>query len=174
MPKQFKILIGSALGILVFGGVLFYAQPKPQESIHDNMDPASSEMSLKLSIDPVNYDFGTISMKNNEVTKTFAIKNSQDQAILISDIYTSCMCTVARIKLGADQYGPFGMLGGHGGSGNTKLGRTIEAGQEASLDVTFDPNAHGPSGIGIIERTVTIKSSTGELATMNIKANVTP
>lgn len=169
MPKQLIWVSVIAVGIIVLGGVLFYAQPKPQD--HSSMNVESSGNALNLVLDPVNYDFGTISMKNGLVTKAFSVKNELTEAVKLSELYTSCMCTSAKIKIGSEQYGPFGMLG-HGAM--KMLNQTLEPGQEAQLEVTFDPNAHGPSGIGVIERTVTLKSDKGELANMNIKATVTP
>lgn len=169
MPKQLIWVIVIAVGIMVLGGVLFYAQPKPQD--HSSMNVEASGNQLNLKLDPVNYDFGTISMKNGLVTKAFSVKNEQNEPVKLSELYTSCMCTEAKIKIGSEQYGPFGMLG-HGAM--KMLNQSLAAGQEAQLEVTFDPNAHGPSGIGIIERTVTLKSDNGDVANVNIKATVTP
>lgn len=169
MSKQFIWVIVIAVGVLVFGGVLFYAQPEPQD--HSSMNTENSDNTLNLKLDPVNYDFGTISMKNGLVTKAFSVKNEQTEPIKLSELYTSCMCTEAKIKIGSEQFGPFGMLG-HGAM--KMLNQSLAPGQEAQLEVTFDPNAHGPSGIGVIERVVTLKSDKGDLANVNIKATVTP
>lgn len=169
MPKQLIWVIVIAVGIMVLGGVLFYAQPEPQD--HSSMNVESSGNTLNLKLDPINYDFGTISMKNGLVTKAFSVKNEQNEPVKLSELYTSCMCTEAKIKIGSEQYGPFGMLG-HGSM--KMLNQSLVPGQEAQLEVTFDPNAHGPSGIGVIERTVTLKSDKGDLANVNIKATVTP
>ena len=169
MPKQFIWLIVGAAGIMVLGGVLFYAQPKAQD--HSAMDVKSSGNALNVKVDPLYYDFGTISMKNGLVTKSFSVKNEQEQSVDLAELYTSCMCTLAKIKIEQSEYGPFGMLG-HGAM--KMLNQSLAPGQEAQLEVTFDPNAHGPSGIGVIERIVTLKSGKGELANINIKATVTP
>jgi hypothetical protein len=169
MPKQFIWAIVGAVGVMVLGGVLFYAQPEPQD--HSSMNVRGSGNPLNINVDPMNYDFGTISMKNGLVTKTFSVKNGQGDPVELAELYTSCMCTTAKIKIGQSDYGPFGMLG-HGAM--KMLDQSLAPGQEAQLEVTFDPNAHGPSGIGVIERTVTLKSKTGELIAVNIKATVTP
>jgi hypothetical protein len=50
----------------------------------------------------------------------------------------------------------------------------LEPNQEASIEVEYDPNAHGPSGVGRIERSVIIEGRDGKLVTLNIIANVTP
>lgn len=169
MAKQLIWIIVIAVGVVVLGGVLFYAQPKARDHSAMNVEASGNQLNLKLN--PINYDFGTISMKNGLVTKAFMVKNEQTEPVKLSELYTSCMCTSAKIKIGADGYGPFGMLG-HGGM--KMLNQSLAPGQEAQLEVTFNPNAHGPSGIGVIERTVTLKSDKGDLANVNIKATVTP
>ncbi len=50
----------------------------------------------------------------------------------------------------------------------------LEPNQEAEIEVEYDPNAHGPSGVGRIERSVIVDGRDGKLATYNIIANVTP
>ena len=169
MPKQIKWLIAVAVGLIGLGGVLFYAQPKDQD--HSQMPDQVSGSNLNLLLDPPNYDFGMISMKNGLVTKSFQVKNEQDQDLDLSTVYTSCMCTNAKIVIDGQEYGPFGMQG-HGAM--KMLNQKLRAGQSAQLLVTFDPNAHGPSGIGVIERTVSLESQRGDIASVNIKANVTP
>lgn len=169
MPHQLKILIFAAIGLIILGGVLFYAQPKSSD--HSTMAAQPSADSLKVAMEPQNYDFGTISMKNGLVNKEFTIKNNQTDPLFLSEVYTSCMCTNAQIRINNQEFGPFGMQG-HGAM--KMLNQSLSAGQEARLVVTFDPNAHGPSGIGVIERSVTIQSDNGETASINIKANVTP
>jgi len=169
MPKQVSWLIGVAIVVLGMGGVLFYAQPKDQD--HSQMPAQPSGNSLNISLEPANYDFGTISMKDGLVTKSFQVKNTLDKDFDLSTVYTSCMCTNAKFVLDGEEYGPFGMQG-HGAM--KMLNKVLKAGQEAQLLVTFDPNAHGPSGIGVIERSVSIQSADGDVASVNIKANVTP
>ncbi len=169
MPNQLKILIIGAIGVIGIGTALFFAQPKDQD--HSQMPAQASGQTLKLSIDPDNYDFGTISMKDGLVTKSFKVRNDQTGEIDLSTVYTSCMCTSAKIIIEGQEYGPFGMQG-HGAM--KMLNKKLFPGQEAELRVTFDPNAHGPSGIGVIERSVSMQSSAGDVASVNIKANVTP
>lgn len=169
MPKQIKLLIVAGLGVIILGWVLFYAQPKDQD--HSAMNATVLGKTLNLKLDPQNYDFGTISMKNGLASKSFTVRNDQNQPISLAELYTSCMCTNVKIKIKDIEYGPFGMQG-HGAM--KMLNQVLGAGEEAQLEVIFDPNAHGPSGIGQIERTITIQSDKGEIASVNIKANVTP
>lgn len=117
------------------------------------------------------HDFGTISMKNGKVTTTFKLKNIKSEPVELTRLYTSCMCTNATLKLSGQSEGPFGMIG-HGSI--PKFSDMLASGQEAEVEVVFDPNAHGPAGVGTIERTVTIEGKDGKLAELNIKATVTP
>lgn len=81
------------------------------------------------------------------------------------------MCTNVFLLIDGEREGPFGMPG-HGIL--RSVGRVLQPGAESTLEVQFDPNAHGPAGVGLIQRTVAIEGSGRELAAFSIKANVTP
>jgi hypothetical protein len=51
---------------------------------------------------------------------------------------------------------------------------TLGPQQEGDIEVVYDPNAHGPSGVGTIERSIIVEGKGNTLATLNIKATVTP
>lgn len=118
------------------------------------------------------YNFGTISMKNGNVTKDFIITNPTDKDILLSSITTSCMCTNAFIiNNDGNKKGPFGMSG-HGYV--PPANETIKAGENSTLQIVYDPNAHGPAGVGFIDRFVTLVDENGNELQIEIKATVTP
>ena len=142
MRKQLIWAIAIAVGVMVLGGILFYAQPKDQD--HSAMNVENSGNPLNLKVDPLNYDFGTISMKNGLVTKFFKVKNIQTNDIDLSTVYTSCMCTSAKFVIDGQEYGPFGMQG-HGTM--KMLNKKLTVGQEAELVVTFYPHTPSPSQI---------------------------
>ena len=116
------------------------------------------------------FDFGTISMAKGEVEHLFTVKNTGASPINLEKLYTSCMCTVAYLKVGEYDRGPFGMPG-HGLV--PKVNKELLPNQEAEIKVVFDPAAHGPSGIGKIERVVYLENSAGA-AEFGFKAEVTP
>lgn len=116
------------------------------------------------------FDFGTISMAKGEVEHIFKIKNTSANPINLVKLYTSCMCTTAYLKIGEFDRGPYGMPG-HGLV--PKVNKELLPNQEGEVKVVFDPAAHGPSGIGRIERIVYLESS-GGTAELNFKAEVTP
>ena len=119
------------------------------------------------------YDFGTISMKNFIVTKDFTVSNPTENDITIKTILTSCMCTNAFIvRADGSTKGPFGMAG-HGGA-VPPANELVKAGESRIIRVVYDPNAHGPAGIGQIDRFVALTDSVGGTLEFEIKALVTP
>ena len=119
------------------------------------------------------YDFGLVSMAKGNVEHDFAITNTTDSDITINQAETSCMCTEALLKLpDGKEMGPYGMSG-HGSSFSRSVGAVIKPGEVINVRVIFDPAAHGPAGIGKIERVVTLSSGRGPI-TMQFRAEVTP
>jgi len=117
------------------------------------------------------HDFGKISMANGNVEKIFKVANPTDEDIFIKTVTTSCMCTSAYIVKGDLIKGPFKMPGmGYVPPAN----ETIKAGESIDIKVVYDPNAHGPAGVGIIDRFVYLADSGGGKIQLEIKANVMP
>ena len=163
-----KIIITVFVGtFVVIGGLIWLAQPTASL----NTGQISSTGSLLKSSEK-SFDFGTISMINGNVNHEFQIVNSSEQSIVIKKIYTSCMCTTANFKTNGRTYGSFGMPG-HGG-GATRSNITLNPGSTGNLEVVYDPNAHGPAGVGPIDRFVYIEDKNGGQLELEIKAIVTP
>ncbi|MFY9493194.1 MAG: DUF1573 domain-containing protein [Minisyncoccia bacterium] len=116
------------------------------------------------------FDFGKISMSAGDVEYVFKIRNEGASPVNLAKLYTSCMCTTAYLKIGEYDRGPFGMPG-HGIV--PKVNKELLPNQEAEIRVVFDPAAHGPSGIGKIERVVYLESSSGTVE-FGFTAEVTP
>jgi hypothetical protein len=64
----------------------------------------------------------------------------------------------------------FGMT--HTGPATT-VSFDLKSGEPAYLEVKIDPAAHGPDAIGPIERGVSVKLVTGQVFTVDLKANIT-
>ena len=111
-------------------------------------------------------------MKNGNVTKEFTVTNPTNQDITVSTMLTSCMCTTAFIvKPDGSTKGPFGMAGmGYVPPAN----EIIKAEESRVIRVVYDPNAHGPAGVGRIDRFVMLTDSEGGTLELEIKALVTP
>ena len=118
------------------------------------------------------YDFGTISMAKGNVDHRFKITNPTNEDVEIKDIATSCMCTIAYLESATGEKGPFGMSG-HSGP-TARVSEIIKAGESREIRVVYDPNAHGPAGVGPINRLVYLTDSSRKTLELEIKALVTP
>lgn len=76
-------------------------------------------MGAQIGFDRTSHDFGEVKQFGGKVSTTFTVKNGGTAPLEIGTITTSCACTAAEIK-----------------------NKTIQAGQEETLTVTFDPNLH--------------------------------
>ncbi len=162
-----KTSIGIIVGILILGGLIWIARPdgKSTSSVQAN---SNGVLTVEESS---NYDFGTISMAAGNVTRIFKIRNSSSDTVVISKMYTSCMCTTATLTKGDQRFGPFGMPG-H--VAVPKIDQTVNPNEEVTVEVVFDPAAHGPAGVGPIQRVVTIENNAGSPIELQFAARVTP
>lgn len=124
----------------------------------------------KLVAEHSSYDFGRISMAAGKVRHTFAVRNQSGEPVNVKQMYTSCMCTTATWKQGQESDGPFGMPG-HGLM--PQMNRMMPPGQEAAAEVEFDPAAHGPAGVGKIQREIIVETDEGTV-TLSVSAEVEP
>ncbi|PIR96573.1 MAG: hypothetical protein COT92_00310 [Candidatus Doudnabacteria bacterium CG10_big_fil_rev_8_21_14_0_10_42_18] len=160
------IIIALTVFVLLIGaGLMFSSSPSP--ATNSQNQAVSGALSAEASF----YDFGTISMKDGDVSKAFPISNSSESPVTIAKLYTSCMCTKAKLKTPEREFGPYGMAG-HGII--PRIDASLEGGQQAEVEVVFDPAAHGPAGIGPISREVYVETTDGKKLTLSFKANVTP
>lgn len=169
-----KTLVTSVVFILVIAGLFAWgnAGRAGTAASVQGASEASSTMKSALSAPETFYDFGTISMKNYLVTKEFTVTNPTSEDITVKTVLTSCMCTTAFI-VGSDgsAKGPFSMAGmGY----VPPADETIKAGENRTIRVVYDPNAHGPAGVGQIDRFVTLTDASGGTLQFEIKALVTP
>jgi hypothetical protein len=153
-----KMLYGLIAVSIVAIGFGIYRSQQAAEATPNAMpqvQSAATQPGALVSPRP-NYDFGTISMKAGNVSTTYRIKNEGAAPLTVNKIFTSCMCTNATlITASGRKQGPFGMPG-HGPL--KAVSQQLAPGETALLEVVFDPAAHGPSGVGRIERVVTVES----------------
>ena len=164
------LIIIIVLIIIVFVGLVIWGQAGVKNN--SNVLGTSSSGQGFLSTEEKSYDFGTISMANGLVNKVFKITNTTGQDATIDSIVTSCMCTAAYLESPEGELGPFGMPG-HGGLIGGRVNETLKPGETRDLKVVFDPNAHGPAGVGAINRSITLSGKGGKLV-LTIAAVVTP
>lgn len=168
MKKQ--LIVSSVVVVL---GILTIAIS--QNNIDGNSDTALVGVPIdensKLSVVESTYDFGNVSMVKGVVTHDFIITNNSEEIVDIGEVWTSCMCTEAFLKVGNNEAGPFGMPG-HGAVKSANM--RIQPGEKFALRAEFDPAAHGPAGVGPIKRDVYLKAGNNEKVTVNFTATVTP
>ncbi len=168
----YALVAGTAIVILF---AIFFGSQKPpaqSRSGYENL-PATLQLgslSALASVSPF-FDFGNISMAAGNVSHRYWIKNAGAAPLTITNLSTSCMCTVATLITPAGKKGPFGMTG-HGLT--TRVAEVLAPGETAQVEVVFDPAAHGPAGIGRTERIVTIGNDAGPPLELRFSALVTP
>lgn len=163
-----KLILGIIVVIALFGVLVWFAKPNAGAT---NIGGGGSATSTLAVIGDDSFDFGSISMAAGNVSKLFTVKNSGTEPVLVKSVYTSCMCTAATFTLGTDTFGPFGMPG-HGVV--PMLNKSLAPGEEAVVDVVFDPAAHGPAGVGLIKRVVVLENDSGDPVQLKFSAVVTP
>lgn len=164
MNKNIVFLILGA--VLLIGLIVFLARPQEKNAQDTGILSRGMLSSMEQS-----FDFGTISMKAGKVNHMFKVTNTGEESVTIGQMYTSCMCTSATLMMGGKKFGPYGMPG-HGFV--PKVNKNIEPGEEALLEAVFDPAAHGPAGIGKIQRSIILENNAGDPLEFQISANVTP
>ncbi|MEK7072425.1 MAG: DUF1573 domain-containing protein [Patescibacteria group bacterium] len=163
------LIIIIALAVIGLGGLIWWGK-SVQENNPSVLGTTNNSQSSLTTSEKV-YDFGTISMKNGKVEKIFKVTNSSNQDATIDSVLTSCMCTVAYLESPDGEKGPFGMAG-HGLV--PKANEIIKAGETRDIKVVYDPNAHGPAGVGNIDRFITLTEKNGAKFYFEITAVVTP
>ncbi|MDO8743132.1 MAG: DUF1573 domain-containing protein, partial [Candidatus Azambacteria bacterium] len=147
--KQILALLG-IIAVVITGLVWFTNGSKktPTAAI-------GGEAGGALTVQESKYDFGTVSMAKGKVSKDFLLENKSAGDVNIGEVFTSCMCTEAELSVGSKSAGPFGMQG-HGLTRNANL--VVKSGETLTVKTIFDPTAHGPSGVGPIQRQIVINT----------------
>ena len=161
-----KTTIIISLLVVASIGLILVTKPAPAGS-----DNFQASLNSALQTDEPSFDFGTISMAGGNVSREFSFVNSGGETLTINQIYTSCMCTTAVLDLAGRKFGPFGMPG-HGFS--TPIKAEVAPSVAGKINVVFDPAAHGPAGVGLIERFVYVQTGDGAVLRFRITALVTP
>lgn len=167
MSSQAKTIVwGAVISVAVLVGLALFTGG-------DSGKPSTASAGASaLTAAETDFDFGSSSMAKGKVTHVYKVKNTTASPITVSRLYTSCMCTQASLVTAKGKAGPFGMMG-HGYV--PSISEEIAAGEEAQIEVVFDPAAHGPSGIGPVSRQIVVETNDGkDPLTLGFKAVVTP
>lgn len=144
-----KIIIAIVLfSALVLGGAIFLLSGNSSTSAI-----ITPSQNTKASIDQKTYDWGTIKMKDGNVSKNFVIKNTGTDVLKLTKVKTSCHCTKAQVIINGNTSPSFGM-----NTVSPWVGE-VASGGEAQLNVVFDPAYHGPNGVGSITRYISVDTN---------------
>lgn len=127
-----------------------------------------------LAVSESSFDFGNVPINGGDVYHEFSVKNTGTERVVIQRVYTSCGCTTAALTdASGNTYGPFGMPG-HGFPLETNI--EIPPTETITVKAIFDPAAHGPSGIGLAERSVYLETNSAQSPKLELsfRAVVTP
>lgn len=165
-----KIIIIGAIIFFGLFGLMVWGQSVQKNVVAEKRAETGGKSALSV-VDASDHDFGIISMKNGKVSYRFKVDNRTDKDVLLKSVVTSCMCTEAYVLGGAEKKGPFRMPG----MGYVPLAdELIKAGESREIEAVFDPNAHGPSGVGTISRVITLTDENEGVIEFSFKAEVTP
>jgi len=159
--NSFLITIGVITALLL--GVVVYAGLNNGATTQ-----VLADSQVSLAVAETNYDWGTIDYDGGVVSKSFEITNTSDSVLKLYDVNTSCMCTTAQLVSGNKKTKKFGM--------HEKNSSVFEVAprESAELIAEFDPAFHGPSGVGPIDRTVTLNTNDSNHSNLSfqVKGNV--
>lgn len=149
MDKKFLLIIAFITAAVLFGGVFLFSNSK---------GPASVEKTsgAQIQILHKDFDFKDIKYNGGNATHAFPIKNNGSKELVLANLSTSCMCTHVYLKKGDEKSPSFGMKG-HSAASDWK--GILKPKEEAEVIVVFDPTAHGPQGIGPVERFVSAETN---------------
>ena len=163
--KNKKLLIIFAASAVVLAAI-FLTQRITQRGGGGDENPSKYSASVLTAFENF-FDFKTISMKDGKVSHKFEVKNDGEELVRIEKVYTSCMCTAASVADSKGKnWGTFGMPG-HAGPSKTNI--TVEPGESFVVEAIFDPAAHGPSGVGLAERSVYLESNSQKSPKIELK-----
>lgn len=165
MSKESKFIIaGFVATILIIASLAFIISGKEKTVAAIPNNPASG-----FEVKPASYDLGDVAINGGLVTKEYEVKNTSGKDVNLQKITTSCMCTVASVEAGGKTTKFFGME--MSGDLNPRVELSLKNGETAKVTVRFDPAAHGPAGLGQVDRTVWLYFDNG-VQELSFKGNV--
>lgn len=144
-----KIIIGFIALTLLILGVGIYVLSATSAPIAK----ITSSQNARVQVDQKTFDWGNIPINGGNATKTLTIKNIGSDVLKLTGVKTSCTCTKAQVTVDQQASPYFSMH-----STSSWVGE-VPPGKEAQLTVIFDPAFHGPTGVGPIERLVSIQTN---------------
>ena len=152
METNTKITLTIVLGsIVVLGIIIGLSFLNTESSVQLTQYSSDDTSKPKIEIKEKSFDFGEVDPKD-EVIHEFKFENTGKSNLEITDIITSCMCTIARVIINGQKSPEFGMHGGPKWIGE------IAPGQSGTIEVVFDPDFH--KGVkGAVTRTISFTTN---------------
>lgn len=148
LSTEKKVIIGIIIfTLLILGGSVFVLSSGESAQAINITQNAKADVAVKT------FDWGTIQYNGPKATKTFSIKNSGTEPLQLTKVKTSCSCTTAQISIDGNKSPLFSMHAGSPWVGE------IAPGKEAQIEIVFDQTFHGPSGVGPVERYITVETN---------------
>ena len=143
MPKELKIILSCffILAIITFWIV-----------IKTNQTTAVSTPVVGIKGDDKVDQLGNVPRLGGLIVKEYSFTNTTDKLVKLGRLTTSCMCTKAKVVIGSQESALYGMESS--GDLNTPLNFELKPGESGKVVVNFDPNAHGPKGVGPFDRVI--------------------
>ncbi len=150
--------------IVIWGAVILFVAGIVWLAASDKGNSAASYSMGMLTATEQSFDFGRTPMEGGNVIHQFELKNDSEEAVVIEKVFTSCMCTTARINESV-----FGM------HGSQRTSIEVGVGESVMVEAIFDPAAHGPAGVGLAQRSIYLETNSNKSPKIELqfKATVT-
>lgn len=149
-----KVIVGFILfTLMVLGGGIYILSSSAPAQI-------TVSQNAKVEVPEKTFDWGNIPYSGGNATKTFIIKNVGSDALKLTGVKTSCTCTKAQISIEGKTSPYFSMHATSAWVGE------VAPGKEAQLAVIFDPAFHGPTGVGPVERLISVETNDAQNKTL--------
>ena len=149
MEKKFILGI-SLFTLLVLGGGIWFASSIPTKPT------LQKTVGATLLTDHTSVELKTILYEKGVLTHVFPIQNTGEKPLSITNLATSCMCTKVYFTNGKEK-GP--QTGMKGMSAISSWIGTLQPQEKGEIIALFDPQFHGPTGVGAISRLVSFETS---------------
>jgi len=113
----------------------------------------NTSQNAKAGVLEKTYNWGEIAYSGSDAIKTFTIKNTGTDILKLTNIKTSCACTYAQLTIEGKVSPKFGMH-----TTSSWVGE-VPPDKEAQLMVVFDQDFHGPTGVGPVERLISVETN---------------
>lgn len=139
------IVLLATVGLIGGGMLLAYKSSQAPQ--------VSAVAGVSVMVNQDTHEWGEIPINGGNVSASFPIKNDGSETLKLFNVSTSCMCTTAQLILGDVKSPEFGM--------HTRSASVFEVppGETATLEVVFDPDFHGPNGVGEVVRQVVAQTN---------------